>query len=64
MARSLRDPEVKTLLDAAQPGWRWKPTLLEVTDVQPRVFTGIAMRLNLLHWSWSKTCLANPWSYH
>jgi hypothetical protein len=49
MARSLRDPEVKTLLDAAQPGWRWEPTLLEVTDGRPRVFTGIAMRLKLLH---------------
>jgi predicted DCC family thiol-disulfide oxidoreductase YuxK len=46
-ARSLRDPDVKTLLDAAQPGWRWEPTLLEVTDGRPRVFTGIAMRARM-----------------
>jgi hypothetical protein len=47
MARSLRDPDVKTLLDAARPGWRWEPTLLEVTDGRPRVFTGIAMRARM-----------------
>jgi hypothetical protein len=40
---------VKTLLDAVQPGGRWEPTLLEITDGRPRVFTGIAMRLKLLH---------------
>lgn len=47
MARSLRDPDVKTLLDAAKPGWQWEPTLLEVQDGQPRVFTGVAMRARM-----------------
>ncbi len=46
-ARSLRDPDVKALLDAARPGWRWEPTLLEVTDGHPRVFTGVAMRARM-----------------
>jgi hypothetical protein len=42
MARSLRDPEMKVLLDIARPGWRWEPTLLEVADGQPRIFlTGV-----------------------
>ena len=46
-AHSLRDPDVKTLLDAAKPGWHWAPTLLEVQDGRPRVFTGLQMRARM-----------------
>ena len=46
-ARSLRDPDVQTLFDAARPGWRWAPTLLEIEDGQPRVFTGMQMRARM-----------------
>lgn len=47
-ARSLREPEVKVLLDRAQPNWRWEPTLLEVDGERVRAFTGLAMRTRLL----------------
>ncbi len=47
-ARSLRDPEMKALLDRARPDWRWEPTILEVNGHHARAFTGIAMRLWLL----------------
>jgi hypothetical protein len=46
--RSLRDPEVWTLLDRARPGWRWEPILLEVEGERVRVFTGLAMRWRLV----------------
>jgi hypothetical protein len=46
--RSLRDPEVRTLLDRARPGWRWEPMLLEVEGERVRVFTGLAMRWRLV----------------
>lgn len=47
-ARSLREPEVKALLDRAEPNWRWEPTLLEVEGDRARAFTGLAMRVRLL----------------
>jgi hypothetical protein len=47
-ARSLRDPEVKTLLDRVRPGWRWEPTLLEVEGDRARASTGMAMRARLV----------------
>ncbi len=47
-ARSLREPEVKALLDRARPGWRWEPTLLEVEGDRVRAFTGLTMRARLL----------------
>ncbi len=31
-ARSLRDPAMQRLLDAARPDWRWEPTSLEVWE--------------------------------
>jgi len=32
VARSLRDPDVRSILDEVNPGWRWEPMLLEVND--------------------------------
>jgi predicted DCC family thiol-disulfide oxidoreductase YuxK len=46
--RSLRDPEVRALLDRARPGWRWEPMLLEIEGERVRVFTGLAMRWRLV----------------
>jgi hypothetical protein len=46
--RSLRDPEVRALLDRARPGWRWEPMLLEIEGEHIRVFTGLAMRWRLV----------------
>lgn len=48
IARSLRNPDMRALLDQERPGWRWEPTLLEVKGDQVRVFTGLAMRARLL----------------
>lgn len=46
-ARSLRDPAMKALLDQERPGWKWEPTLVEVSDKRVRVHTGIKMRSRL-----------------
>ncbi len=49
VARSLREPEMKALLDRARPGWHWEPTLLEVEVDRVRAFTGLAMRTQLVN---------------
>lgn len=46
-ARSLRDPTMQTLLNAARPGWRWEPTLVEIADGHVQAFTGLHMRARL-----------------
>ncbi len=46
--RSLREPEVQALLDRARPGWRWEPMLLEEEGERVRVYTGLAMRMQLV----------------
>ena len=46
--RSLREPEVRALLDRARPGWRWEPMLVEIEGERVRVFTGLAMRWRLV----------------
>ena len=46
--RSLRDPEVRALLDRARPGWRWEPMLVEIEGERVRVFTGLAVRWRLV----------------
>jgi len=46
--RSLREPEVQTLLDRVRPGWRWEPMLLEAEGERVRVYTGLAMRMRLV----------------
>jgi len=44
-ARTLRDPDVRSVLDDVKPGWRWEPTLLEVDGDRRRVYVGLGMRL-------------------
>ena len=46
--RSLRDPEVRALLDRAHPGWRWEPMLIEIEGERVRVFTGLSLRARLV----------------
>ena len=46
--RSLREPEVRALLDRARPGWRWEPMLVEIEGERVRVFTGLAVRWRLV----------------
>ena len=46
--RSLREPEVQTLLDRVRPGWRWEPMLLEAEGERVRVYTGLAIRMRLV----------------
>ncbi len=46
--RSLRDPEMQAALKHARPEWRWEPTLLEVQGEDVHVFTGFALRAQLL----------------
>ena len=43
-ARSLRDPDVRSILDDVKPGWHWEPMLLEVDGDRRRVYAGIGMR--------------------
>jgi len=47
-ARSLHDPELQAALKRARPEWRWEPTLLEVQGAEAHVFTGFALRAQLL----------------
>lgn len=47
-ARSLHDPEMQAALKRVRPGWRWEPTLLEVQGGEAHVFTGFALRAQLL----------------
>ncbi len=47
-ARSLRDPEVRAVLDEVRPGWRWEPMLLEVDGERRRVYAGVGLRLRLV----------------
>lgn len=47
-ARSLRDPEMQSLLDRAKPDWRWEPTLVEVNGDNVHVYQGLKMRLHFL----------------
>ena len=47
IARSLRDPEMHSILDAENPGWSWEPMLLEVGDEGRQIYTGVGMRLHL-----------------
>ncbi len=47
-ARSLRDPEMRALLDKAKPGWKWKPTLVEVDGDDVRGYQGVGMRLRMV----------------
>lgn len=46
-ARSLRDQEMQTFLNATKPGWAWEPTLLEVKGERARAYTGASMRARL-----------------
>jgi len=48
MARSLRDPDVRSVLDEVKPGWRWEPMLLEVDGDRRRVYAGVGMRARLV----------------
>ena len=41
--RSLYDPEIRAMLDLAQPGWRFGPMLLEADGERIRVYSGIRM---------------------
>ena len=47
-ARSLRDPEMRALLDKAKPGWKWKPTLVEVDGDDVRGYQGFRMRVRMM----------------
>jgi len=47
-ARSLRDPEMRALLDRAKPGWKWEPTLVEVDGDEVRVYQGLGMRVRMV----------------
>lgn len=47
IARSLRDPEIRPILDAENPGWSWEPMLLEMDDEGRQLYTGVGMRLHL-----------------
>jgi len=47
-ARSLRDPEMRALLDRARPGWKWEPTLVEVAGDEVRVYQGLGMRVRMV----------------
>lgn len=47
IARSLRDPEIRSILDAENPGWSWEPMLLEMGDEGRQLYTGVGMRLHL-----------------
>ncbi|GII93333.1 hypothetical protein [Sinosporangium siamense] len=47
VARSLRDPHMKTLLDTHKPGWKHRPTLVEDDGTHIRVSTGLAMSARL-----------------
>ncbi len=47
-ARSLRDPEMHLLLEAARAPRRWEPTLLEVDPRGARAYTGTTMRIHLV----------------
>ncbi len=46
--RSLRDPEVKELLDHERPGWKWEPLLLEEGNDKIRVYSGASMSLRMI----------------
>lgn len=46
--RSLRAPEMRTLLDRTHPGWRWEPMLAEVDGGKVRLYTGLRLRLRLI----------------
>ena len=46
--RSLRDHEVRSILDEVKSGWRWEPMLLEVDGDRRRVYAGIGMRARLV----------------
>ncbi len=46
-ARSLRDAEIRGLLDDAYPGWRWEPMILEVGPKRTKKFSGVTMALQL-----------------
>jgi hypothetical protein len=48
MAKSLRDPAMRELLDNARPGWTWEPMLVEVRGERVRVYTGLKMRSRLV----------------
>jgi len=48
IARSLRDPDVRSILDETKPGWRWEPMLLEVDGERRRVYAGVGMRARLV----------------
>ncbi len=47
-ARSLREPEMRALLDRAKPGWKWEPTLVEVAGDEVRVYQGLGMRVRMV----------------
>lgn len=47
-ARSLNDPEMQAAVKRARPAWSWEPTLLEVQGDDAHVFTGFALRTQLL----------------
>ncbi len=47
-ARSLRDPEMQSLLDEFRPNRTWEPTLIEIYGQRTRIYTGAGMRTRLL----------------
>lgn len=47
-ARSLHDPAMQEAVKRVRPEWRWEPTLLEVQGENAHVFTGFALRAQLL----------------
>ncbi len=46
-AKSLRDPEIQSMLDRAHPNWRWEPMLLEIENDKLRVLTGVKMQAQI-----------------
>jgi len=47
MSRSLRDPEILSILRTAKSEWKWEPMLLEVKANKTRVYSGLQMRIRL-----------------
>lgn len=47
-AKSLRDAEMKAILDNVRPGWKWEPTLIEIDENATKVFTGIHLRIQII----------------
>lgn len=47
--RSLRDLEMKVLMDKIKPGWEWEPTLIEIDDAKHvEIYTGLKMQTKFI----------------